>query len=347
MRRRTRTTAPTRTTARSRYAPGGSNECGGKEVPKNVRKRWFDTLKASRGQPVGAEASLLLVAPRDAHRMPVPRTAWPDASRWPAPSTPRGDAFWRQACRRSHGARTVYAARADRGVAAGRVAGPRDRAGRRAATRAAGARVASIARIRCAGRRASRRSCSRSSRAGARRAAITGIQIDFDARTRHLQDYLEFLRALRDTLPADCRLSITGLPRLEQPHRYRPGEPAGGSSTRWSCRLPGPPHDPRLCGLPAARRAAAAVSHRHHPGRRMGRAAVPRDESVVRGYVVFLRNDSRQGAAVTRLSAPDSARSRRSRVHVHPRGDARFEHHAIAAIRVDFVVVARAAVLPA
>ncbi|VWC79153.1 hypothetical protein [Burkholderia contaminans] len=29
------------------YAPGGSNECGGKEVPKNVRKRWFDTLKAS------------------------------------------------------------------------------------------------------------------------------------------------------------------------------------------------------------------------------------------------------------------------------------------------------------
>jgi hypothetical protein len=29
------------------YAPGGTNECGGKDVPKNVRKRWFDTLKAS------------------------------------------------------------------------------------------------------------------------------------------------------------------------------------------------------------------------------------------------------------------------------------------------------------
>ncbi len=29
------------------YAPAGSNECGGKDVPKNVRKRWFDTLKAS------------------------------------------------------------------------------------------------------------------------------------------------------------------------------------------------------------------------------------------------------------------------------------------------------------
>ncbi|KAG8152354.1 hypothetical protein [Burkholderia catarinensis] len=29
------------------YAPGGYNECGGKDVPKNARKRWFDTLKAS------------------------------------------------------------------------------------------------------------------------------------------------------------------------------------------------------------------------------------------------------------------------------------------------------------
>lgn len=40
---------------------------------------------------------------------------------------------------------------------------------------------------------------------------IVGIQIDFDARTLHLQDYMDFLRALRKTLPADCRLSITGL----------------------------------------------------------------------------------------------------------------------------------------
>ncbi|MET3824268.1 hypothetical protein ACVK00_004937 [Burkholderia sp. PvR073] len=29
------------------YAPGGSNECGGKDVPKNTRKRWFDTLKTA------------------------------------------------------------------------------------------------------------------------------------------------------------------------------------------------------------------------------------------------------------------------------------------------------------
>ena len=40
---------------------------------------------------------------------------------------------------------------------------------------------------------------------------ITGIQIDFDARTHHLQEYLDFLRSLRERLPADCRLSITGL----------------------------------------------------------------------------------------------------------------------------------------
>ncbi|WP_419690202.1 hypothetical protein ACN22W_38010 [Burkholderia theae] len=29
------------------YAPTGSNECGGKDVPKNTRKRWYDTLKAT------------------------------------------------------------------------------------------------------------------------------------------------------------------------------------------------------------------------------------------------------------------------------------------------------------
>ncbi|CAG9203206.1 conserved exported hypothetical protein [Paraburkholderia sabiae] len=40
---------------------------------------------------------------------------------------------------------------------------------------------------------------------------ITGIQIDFDARTRHLDDYFDFLRQLREHLPADCKLSITGL----------------------------------------------------------------------------------------------------------------------------------------
>ena len=40
---------------------------------------------------------------------------------------------------------------------------------------------------------------------------VVGIQIDFDARTRHLQDYAVFLKDLRQRLPADCQLSITGL----------------------------------------------------------------------------------------------------------------------------------------
>lgn len=40
---------------------------------------------------------------------------------------------------------------------------------------------------------------------------VVGIQIDFDARTRHLEDYAAFLRDLRQRLPADCHLGITGL----------------------------------------------------------------------------------------------------------------------------------------
>lgn len=40
---------------------------------------------------------------------------------------------------------------------------------------------------------------------------VTGIQIDFDARSLHLADYAAFLHRLRRQLPADCRLSITGL----------------------------------------------------------------------------------------------------------------------------------------
>jgi hypothetical protein len=38
-----------------------------------------------------------------------------------------------------------------------------------------------------------------------------GVQIDFDARTRHLDEYARFLTDLRARLPADCKLSITGL----------------------------------------------------------------------------------------------------------------------------------------
>ncbi len=40
---------------------------------------------------------------------------------------------------------------------------------------------------------------------------VAGIQIDFDARTRHLDQYQAFLRDLRRRLPPECKLSITGL----------------------------------------------------------------------------------------------------------------------------------------
>jgi hypothetical protein len=40
---------------------------------------------------------------------------------------------------------------------------------------------------------------------------VVGVQIDFDARTLHLQEYVEFLKQLRQRLPSDYRLGITGL----------------------------------------------------------------------------------------------------------------------------------------
>ena len=40
---------------------------------------------------------------------------------------------------------------------------------------------------------------------------VVGVQIDFDARTHHLDRYAAFLQALRAALPRDCRLGITGL----------------------------------------------------------------------------------------------------------------------------------------
>jgi len=40
---------------------------------------------------------------------------------------------------------------------------------------------------------------------------LVGLQIDFDARTKHLEDYAAFLRDLRHRLPPDTKLGITGL----------------------------------------------------------------------------------------------------------------------------------------
>jgi hypothetical protein len=40
---------------------------------------------------------------------------------------------------------------------------------------------------------------------------LVGLQIDFDARTKHLDEYVRFLKVLRGHLPQKYRLSITGL----------------------------------------------------------------------------------------------------------------------------------------
>lgn len=40
---------------------------------------------------------------------------------------------------------------------------------------------------------------------------VAGIQIDFDAASYRLDIYADFLRQLRQKLPPDCRLSVTGL----------------------------------------------------------------------------------------------------------------------------------------
>jgi hypothetical protein len=40
---------------------------------------------------------------------------------------------------------------------------------------------------------------------------VVGVQIDFDAHTLHMQEYLEFLKQLRQRLPSEYRLGITGL----------------------------------------------------------------------------------------------------------------------------------------
>jgi Protein of unknown function (DUF3142) len=52
------------------------------------------------------------------------------------------------------------------------------------------------------------RQMERWQRAGSR---VVGLQIDFDARTQHLDEYAGFLRQLRSQLPNRYRLSITGL----------------------------------------------------------------------------------------------------------------------------------------
>lgn len=40
---------------------------------------------------------------------------------------------------------------------------------------------------------------------------VVGLQIDFDVKTKHLQEYVQFLKTVRSQLPQQYQLSITGL----------------------------------------------------------------------------------------------------------------------------------------
>lgn len=51
---------------------------------------------------------------------------------------------------------------------------------------------------------------------------VVGVQIDFDAHTLHLQEYVAFLEGLRRQLPSEYRLGITGL--LDWSSRANPDE---------------------------------------------------------------------------------------------------------------------------
>jgi hypothetical protein len=51
---------------------------------------------------------------------------------------------------------------------------------------------------------------------------VAGVQIDFDARTLHLEEYVKFLEGLRRQLPSEYRLGITGL--LDWSSRADPAE---------------------------------------------------------------------------------------------------------------------------
>jgi hypothetical protein len=51
---------------------------------------------------------------------------------------------------------------------------------------------------------------------------VIGVQIDFDAHTLHLQEYVDFLGGLRRRLPSEFRLGITGL--LDWSSRIEPSQ---------------------------------------------------------------------------------------------------------------------------
>ena len=135
---------------------------------------------------------------------------------------------------------------------------------------------------------------------------VVGVQIDFDARTSHLDAYAAFLKDLRSRLPPDCRLGVTGL--LDWSSQ---GDPAGLNA---------------LAGVVDELVLQTYQGRRTIPGygaylARLGRLEMPFRIGLVqggewtppeglarnpnfRGYVVFLRNPPRALNVAVRPSDP-------------------------------------------
>lgn len=124
---------------------------------------------------------------------------------------------------------------------------------------------------------------------------VAGIQIDFDARTRHLEDYAGFLERFRGDLPPRYRLSITGL--MDWSANGDPGALARlkgvvdevviqtyqGRSTIWGYER----YFERMKGFPIPFKVGLVEN-----GRWIDPATL-RSEPNFRGYVVFLLPASR------------------------------------------------------
>jgi Protein of unknown function (DUF3142) len=121
---------------------------------------------------------------------------------------------------------------------------------------------------------------------------LAGVQIDFDAATAGLAGYAAFLRDLRQTLPADLKLSITGLMDWSAQ-----ADPAALAALRgvvdevvvqsYQGRTTIPGYDRYL-----ARLARVPVPHKVAlvQGGLWQEPPVLRQDPLFRGYVVFLLN---------------------------------------------------------
>ena len=145
---------------------------------------------------------------------------------------------------------------------------------------------------------------------------VVGLQVDFDAHTRRLGEYATFLADLRRRLPADCRLSITGLLDWSSQGDSAALGALGGVVDEVVLQTYQGRHT-----IPSYQAYMASLGRMTLPFKiglaeggdwtpPQGLAANP----WFRGYVVFLGNPGREGAAVG-----DSAVGAHGPVPVHPK----------------------------